>query len=168
METVTASKWQTLMDEAYAAWPCDAEGNKKSYSDFIASLSGVRRAAVLLGNLNYQVQNGGFIQWIDNRYIDEIGLVFDALGVISGDATKEVVDILLDLNDEYELYDQAVDDIRKVSDEYSDSIGMYKTELLRTLDDCLTDVADDCSVRFFKLEDRFEKEVEAWIDANVT
>lgn len=55
--------WQGLMDSAYAKWP---EGG--SQPDMMMTLTPAERTAVLLGNLNYQVQNGGFRQWVDNGY----------------------------------------------------------------------------------------------------
>jgi hypothetical protein len=54
---------QELMDAAYATWQ-----DGKSYDDFVFDLPANQRMAVLLGNLNYQVENGGFRQWVDNGY----------------------------------------------------------------------------------------------------
>lgn len=59
---------QTLMDQAYAKW----DDNTTTYNDFIASLPKNERYAVLLGNMNYQVCNGGWIQWCDNGYCTEL------------------------------------------------------------------------------------------------
>ena len=59
---------QTLMDQSYAKW----DDNTATYNDFIASLPKNERYAVLLGNMNYQVCNGGWIQWCDNGYCTEL------------------------------------------------------------------------------------------------
>lgn len=57
---------QQLMDEAYNNWK--SGWNKR---DFYLSLEPKHRAAVVIGNLNYQVENGGFYQWVDNRYAED-------------------------------------------------------------------------------------------------
>jgi len=59
---------QILMDEVYDLWR--AEPTKKRLN-IAESLSPLHKIAVQLGNLNYQVENGGFMQWIDNGYCEE-------------------------------------------------------------------------------------------------
>lgn len=57
--------WEGLMDQAYSKW----EKENWSKAEFIQEhCSDLERKAVLLGNLNYQVENGGFGQWVDNGY----------------------------------------------------------------------------------------------------
>jgi len=63
--------WQGLMDQAYAKW--QADGKKWSYRQFLANLDAVERKAVILGNFNYQVCNGGLQQYIDNGYASGSG-----------------------------------------------------------------------------------------------
>lgn len=57
---------QHLMNVAYARWQKDGDLEGKSTSEFHAVLPEDQRKAVLLGNLNYQVGNGGFSQWVGN------------------------------------------------------------------------------------------------------
>ncbi|MBD3262048.1 MAG: DUF4375 domain-containing protein [Candidatus Altiarchaeales archaeon] len=57
---------QELMNAAYARW----RERRGSYEEFIGSLNGSKEVAVLVGNLNYQVGNGGFEQWHFNEYSD--------------------------------------------------------------------------------------------------
>jgi hypothetical protein len=59
---------QTLMTQAHTKWNTDT----MTYNDFISSLPKNERYAVLLGNMNYQVCNGGWIQWCDNGYCTEL------------------------------------------------------------------------------------------------
>lgn len=56
-------KFQAIMNKAY-------EGYKPSmrYKDFLRSLDAKTAGLVALGNLNYQVENGGFHQWYSNGY----------------------------------------------------------------------------------------------------
>lgn len=57
---------QDLMDEAYNLWQSNPDWNSQ---DFINNLkSKIHKDAVVLGNLNYQVENGGFDQWWFNEY----------------------------------------------------------------------------------------------------
>lgn len=60
---------QQLMNEAYAQWQ---QGDPASYDEFVESLDEAHQAAVLLGKLNYQVENGGFVQWYRNGYSSQI------------------------------------------------------------------------------------------------
>lgn len=61
---------QDLMDVAYARWQNNKQWTK---DDFFDSLDARERFAVFTGNLNYQVENGGWSQWKFNRYAtDEV------------------------------------------------------------------------------------------------
>jgi hypothetical protein len=54
------------MDEVYDYWNTDLKNlTRLQACDHFGPL---HRAAVQLGNLNYQVENGGFSQWWDNEY----------------------------------------------------------------------------------------------------
>lgn len=67
---------QRLMDEAYAFWQ---QNKKMPRSEFLDRISAIQKIAVLLGNLNYQVCNGGFMQWIDNGYCLDIDELIDVV-----------------------------------------------------------------------------------------
>ena len=56
---------QTLMDQSYELWKNKDDWSKE---DFFDHLDYLHRLAVALGNLNYQVGNGGFSQWEFNDY----------------------------------------------------------------------------------------------------
>lgn len=58
------SKHQQIMSAAYDRW----QGQDWSKEQFIAQLGPVEYEAVIVGNLNYQVENGGWMQWVDNQY----------------------------------------------------------------------------------------------------
>ena len=69
--------WQELMNLFYAEWQAQGAAMKERpeeervYVDQ-AAIAAIMPAkinmAVMLGNMNYQVHNGGWAQWIDNRY----------------------------------------------------------------------------------------------------
>jgi len=56
---------QKLMGEAHLLW---RKNENWSYGDFLNNLDYCHRAAVVVGNLNYQVKNGGFKLWIDSSH----------------------------------------------------------------------------------------------------
>jgi len=59
---------QKLMDEAYDKWQ-DNDWSKQDFRNYISKImSREHLIAVQVGNLNYQVENGGFLQWHDNGY----------------------------------------------------------------------------------------------------
>jgi len=64
---------QTLMNEAYKKW----ENNDIRREEFLLLLSPVEKIAVVLGNFNYQVCNGGFSQWNYNDYSCDTGYLFE-------------------------------------------------------------------------------------------
>ena len=61
---------QELSDRAYARWQKDGDLNGKSLEDFLSSLEDPYRLAVVFGQANHQIGNGGMLQWIDNGYAD--------------------------------------------------------------------------------------------------
>ena len=62
---------QAIMDIAYALWQ-SKEGQNWTHKEMLEQVTDgygfISRLAVQLGNLNYQVENGGWIQWYDNGY----------------------------------------------------------------------------------------------------
>ncbi len=56
---------QEIMSEAYKL--CEVNPTML-YVDFLRELGPRERFAVLIGNLNYQVTNGGWSQWVGNGY----------------------------------------------------------------------------------------------------
>jgi hypothetical protein len=76
---------QPIMDAAYAKWPKDGR-----YSDFLFEISGIEKYVVLIGNLNYQVENGGFTQWADNGYGLYWQDVLRVLEKVGTDTAKQV------------------------------------------------------------------------------
>lgn len=89
MGNVRIDTFARLMDTAYDRFP-----KGRSYIEFFASLSGFERMAVAIGNLNYQVENGGWVQWIDNRYGEASGRsAIEALRIIGGPSCLIVADM---------------------------------------------------------------------------
>ncbi|MDR1070813.1 MAG: hypothetical protein LBL37_08550 [Gracilibacteraceae bacterium] len=60
-------KVQALVDEVYREWQKEENKNKSKW-DILDEFSAAHQIAVVLGNFNYQVENGGLEQWIYNGY----------------------------------------------------------------------------------------------------
>jgi len=59
-----SDRWQQLMDQSYDRW----QQRDMSRREFLLECTPVERKAVILGNFNGQVNNGGVEQWVDNGY----------------------------------------------------------------------------------------------------
>jgi hypothetical protein len=58
------------MDEAYSEWQKDENRGKDKW-DVLNGFSKAHQIAVVFGNFNYQVENGGISQWIYNGYFHD-------------------------------------------------------------------------------------------------
>jgi hypothetical protein len=108
METEKVDIHQSLMDQAYKKYQANEEW---SYKEFVTSLDFKEKVAVLTGNFNYQVCNGGFMQWHDNGYSSEAGqmlIILEKYKKGNPAITKAI-----------QLIQEAVDTIKNVANESS-------------------------------------------------
>ena len=84
---------QSLMNAAYNRWQASDKMSKEEFHD---TLSPVERFAVHTGNFNYQVCNGGFLQWWDNHYGTPavVEFLLRACERIGTDTAKQVAGLL--------------------------------------------------------------------------
>lgn len=68
--TAFEEKTQALMDEVYSEWNKE-ENNGQGKWDILNRFSEAHQIAVVFGNFNYQVENGGLKQWIYNGYFHD-------------------------------------------------------------------------------------------------
>lgn len=82
---------QNLMTIAYDRWE-----SGWSKQDFWDQLNADERFAVFVGNLNYQVENGGFSQWWSNRYAEPevVGYLLRACERVGTEAALKVGELL--------------------------------------------------------------------------
>ena len=118
---------QALMDSAYNKWGKNKEWNK---SQFFNHLDYLERIAVALGNLNYQVGNGGFIQWEDNSYkIEHASFLLELKNEVSKEKYPllykglEITEKAISCMDSNPIDDDWDDD------EYNDEIDIRNKEL---------------------------------------
>lgn len=117
-ETNTKSVHQELMNKAYELWKKE-ENKKLKYSDFLdlilKELGEIYFHAVITGNLNYQVCNGGFNQWHDNGYSKVIDEIIDFFNMISNKhkTILTVLDILNEFNEELCWMEDGIQEAKK-------------------------------------------------------
>lgn len=141
-----------LMDLAYNEYQLH---NKWSLKDFYFNLEPLTKKAVALGNLNYQVRNGGFRQWIDNGYAiaskDTIHYIVKELTTIKGcSQLKKGLNLTL----------KALSfDINKIEHPEFDTeeYNKYQDEI-----EYLQKKLDKLDIEYYKL-DNIEKEMEQYL-----
>ena len=114
---------QKIMDEAYSFWQSQ---EKMDYVTFIDSLDKKQKLAVLTGNLNYQVENGGFSQWHINEYSKKAKELIELLTPLEGiEVVKEVIELVETAIDIIEEFDRpegsGFDEDEEYYDEYHDN-----------------------------------------------
>ncbi len=67
---MNSDRIQTLMNEVYREWQEDANRGKRKW-DILGGFSEAHKIAVVFGNFNIQVENGGIEQWIYNGYFHD-------------------------------------------------------------------------------------------------
>lgn len=93
---------QYLMNKAYEKW---GENERISYSTFLDKVTNELGPlffnAVISGNFNYQVQNGGFGQWDDNGYsitLDDLRTFFET-NFKDNETIKNVLSIIEEVDE---------------------------------------------------------------------
>lgn len=97
-QAIDETKWQALMDSAYSKWD---HNDRITYGQFLEMLDSKERHAVLLGNMNYQISNGGVQQWVDNGYALKAVSLFDVLRLMGSPRAMEWVEKLEHFVDQY-------------------------------------------------------------------
>jgi len=132
---------QKLMDDAYNSW-----GDNASYETFVDSLDEKHQLAVLTGNLNYQVENGGFVQWDINEYISKIDLLIELLKKHNvgknGKIVIEILEVVKDSKEDLEQIREYDDEYEEEEENYYEVIGMYDTEYYKVGNGFLKEVEE--------------------------
>ena len=152
---MTTDYHQTLMDEAYGVW----QSNKDMrYVDFVDSLGGGKHAfAVLTGNLNYQVENGGFSQWNLNGYSRKADELIRLLTKFNeNEVIKEVCDIVEEAVEIMESYDADIAEAENYEYEDEDVDTYYEIECLERERNGQLDKLD---TKYYAINEKFMKAI---------
>ena len=124
---------QRLMDRAYDRWET-AEWTKEQ---FFAQLDPLEAVAVAFGNLNYQVQNGGWGQWHGNDYSspEAISVLKRELTRMDTACTRAVLALLVRFEELASALDSADEDDEQVLNAEFDRLDTAYYELDRQLMD---------------------------------
>ena len=93
-----SDKIQALMDEMYDKWQ---KGDNKSKWEVLDDFSEAHKIAVVFGNFNYQVENGGIEQWIYNGYFQDDAekfIEFLEIGAETDDRCRNILDKVYQLD----------------------------------------------------------------------
>ena len=151
--------WQGLMDRAYDKWK---QNRDWSYNQFLLNLDSIEKKAVILGNFNSQVLNGGFVQWVDNGYASgggrELLVILDEMGDQRvSQLVKPVlehVDLSLEnrgwggdywLNNELEM-EELLEELNGLTDKYYDFYGEFELEVEEYLGKLKLEVVKNFSI----------------------
>lgn len=138
MEYINTQKLMTL---AYEKWVSPKDINGMSHHQFMMNLAPAERRAVVIGNLNYQVENGGFDQWHGNGYSKDLLFLEDALETINTETSKEVLSIV-----------KSVMSALK-SEEFHGGDFSYNL--------------DECDNKYYVIKDKFLNDVESFFSAHM-
>ena len=143
---------QKLMDEAYDKWQ-DNDWTKQDFRNYISeNMSRAHLIAVQVGNLNYQVENGGFSQWHDNGYSMDLEDLISYCEEIGTEACMKVKTLLEYVQNAIDYFcieaEEAIQLLtRNLFDGYAETLReclwSQKTEQLNRYDQKYYDVNDD-------------------------
>ena len=150
--TATTDKWQAIMDAAYDKW-----NDAWSYERFLEEITGTERQAVLIGNLNYQVDNGGIQQYVDNGYATQYHSTVEILRSIGTEITRTVANKLEAFCDAYVNPD--VTTKRGAFGDYWNEEAQLEDGDTDPIYEHDGDAFDD---HFYAVSDAFDAEIEAY------
>lgn len=143
---------QAIMTRAYEKYQTNPDW---SYDDFINHLDYPEKVVVVTGNLNYQVENGGFSQWHFNGYwTANSTLVYFLENELATDTSRAVAKLVREV---VALYAQA--------DRRGDQSTSWRYYDEDEDDDPDT---DEHSRRYYELNETLMSELEAYVKQRVT
>lgn len=155
---------QELMDSAYEKF-----SDNLNTAEWMTLLTEQEKKAVVVGNLNYQVENGGFVQWVDNGYYLDSEILKKVLTDMDTENSKKILkmveEVLAETNPNakrigffgsYWLSDVENDDVYD-EDEDSSFDNMPSHSSFNNLDE-----------EYYTLNEKFMEEFELFISKEVT
>lgn len=140
---VERGPWHRLVNRAYQR-ARTGDLRDADRSEFYRRLGPVEREAVLLWELNSQVVNGGFPQWVFNGYaawIDDVSAAVEKVGTDPANRVHQILqDVSLLANRELESQEQRDENLSKLL---------------------------ECTDRYYAVMGEFGGDVEAWLDARL-
>lgn len=149
---------QELMNKAYSLWQTE-DGKKLNYSNFLdlvlKDLGEIYFNAVITGNLNYQVENGGFSQWHYNDYsivLDDLIAFFESFK--ENKTIKTLVNILNDVDGNLKWFDEGIECVKDLYD--------YKEFFTEKLEEELYNNFSSLDERYYEINEELNKILEEY------
>lgn len=152
---------QELMDKAYDFW--NQPGNEMDWSQLQDAVSDVEKAALVIGKMNQQVENGGWTQWIDNGYFGDIDTIQSYVSQIPGPASKKVYEILSRVEKEGNTYKEMEAISKGISDGMGYNYGYEEGTEAQEYMDNVYEYFDEMDDAYYAINDEFLQEVNSWL-----
>jgi len=177
MDEKEVSVHQSLMNKAYELWCKDEDSKSMSYESFLdcveSELGSLHRMAVITGNLNYQVENGGFSQWDGNEYsctLEELINFFKSLydNNLENKSIKKINRILEEINEIFEWKDDCDYIIGRMSHEAKMFIEeIYDENIDEKLDEEVGNKLSDLDNEYYKINEELNKILEEYFSTEI-
>lgn len=167
IEEVKNEVHQRLMDEAYELWRGENEDlNYKKFLNLVKEKLGETHFfAVITGNMNYQVENGGFTQWFDNGYaedtIEELIKFFEN-AFDGNDVIDKTIQVLREIQDQIEWVERGKDIIERQVNDYD-----YTDVFERALEDELNQNLERQDSYFYKFNEELMEILEEFFKSKL-
>jgi len=152
---------QKLMNDVYDFWNMEQNQylpKKKMREVMPKVLSKKHLTALKIGNLNYQVENGGFKQWYDKGYADlDLCGLLKFLEQIKGrrESIDKVHQILSKFSKYLEDYEEILSETRKLS-VFWGYTEMFEDRLLEHFYRWIQELSEE----YYKVNEKFLKDLE--------
>ena len=154
---------QNLMNKAYDLWSTE-DGKKLSYSDFLDAVSDkfgkLYFDAVITGNLNYQVENGGFSQWHYNNYsitLDDL-IIFFTNNFKDNNVIDKLKYILNEVADILNWLDEGKDCVKNLYN--------HKEFFIEKLEEEVENNFNSLDKRYYEINEKLNEILEEYFNGN--
>ncbi len=159
---------QTMMDKAYEMWTTSEENKNMSYEDFLEMVKeelGIDYLhAVITGNMNYQVENGGWYQWHDNNYsvtMEDLVEFFKQPEFKDSDEVIQLLRILDDLEEHLDWKERGDQEVQQVDYDFQDLFE-------RALDDEFMDCIERLDSQYYQIREKIMDQLENYFFQKTT
>lgn len=153
---------QKLMDESYDWWRSQEGMRQHQFIDKLSEqFTEFHKIAVILGNLNYQVCNGGFAQYDGNGYSSNLDDVLSFLEEHKNydPSFEEVMHICTEVYEELDFRRRVLEEINKmdydVQDYVRDAVYHYPETSFNRMDN-----------NYYQINDKFLEAINRWLSEN--
>lgn len=151
--------WQSLINVAYERWAHGGDLEGKAYEEFVRSLDDISAYAVTFQNLNYQVENGGFSQWYQNRFYSDIDTILQGL-VLLGTATA-VCEVMIDVVGTMDYYESLTKEYKSAA-RHADHLSDFLDTFEEMCDKLLHKDLSELDARYMTYSSLLMDEIEAY------